>query len=190
MAIHQIPSCNIHCQKYHCRVKLKKTIANICIADTTDFYSHTMAGQLATAIEVALRLGKPLALFSVRLDCVNTLQCPLPLSSVMATEGCCAATRCLSLVVTDVSLYICLHVPRLCLIEQSGNWTACLQPKQTWLVLTTTSGFLLGSICSPECGTVLFLSYLKVASQNQQLCSSCCLLSNSRSVFWLLQCGG
>lgn len=78
--------------------------------DNADLCSNTMAWQLVTAIVVTFRLRRPSALFSVCLYCMNTLQCLHQLSSVMATEGCCATMRCCSLVMTDVSLCMCLHV--------------------------------------------------------------------------------
>lgn len=74
--------------------------------DNTDLCSNTMAWQLVTAIAVTSKLCRPPALFSVCLYCKYTLQCLQQLSSVTATDGCCATTRCCSLVMTDKSLSV------------------------------------------------------------------------------------
>lgn len=74
--------------------------------DNTDLCNNTMAWQLVTAIAVTSKLCRPPALFSVCLYCKYTLQCLQQLSSVTATDGCCATTRCCSLVMTDISLRV------------------------------------------------------------------------------------
>lgn len=77
----------------------------------TDLCGNTMAWQLVTAIVVTSTLSRPPALFSVCLCSMNMLQCLQQLSSVKATEGCCANTKeCCSLVMADVSQQLRSHV--------------------------------------------------------------------------------
>lgn len=102
----QTPTCNPRWQKRHREGKQKQTFTNICIPDNTDFYSHTMAGQLVTAIVVTFRLSKPLALF-----CVWTHSSVPRRSHLSWRQKAAVPPRDAFLWLGETfALYVCLHV--------------------------------------------------------------------------------